>query len=95
MTPAELAELRRLVRLELARRERTASDCQGKQRFPNAQLAMLAAPNTHFVMLSQGILYRGAGLQVVWPQLVSLAVIGSILFLLSLARFRKTLASMA
>lgn len=43
MTPAELAELRRLVRLELARRERTASDCQGKQRFPNAQLAMLAA----------------------------------------------------
>ena len=56
---------------------------------------MLAAPNTHFVMLSQGILYRGAGLAVVWPQLVSLAVIGSALFMLSLARFRKTLASMA
>ena len=59
------------------------------------QLAMLAAPNTHFVMLSQGILYRGAGLEVVWPQLISLAVIGSILFMLSLSRFRKTLASMA
>ena len=28
----------------------------------------------------------------VWPQLVSLAVIGSALFMLSLARFRKTLA---
>lgn len=59
------------------------------------QFVMLAAPNTHFVMLSQGILYRGAGLAVVWPQLVSLAVIGSALFMLSLARFRKTLASMA
>jgi ABC-2 type transport system permease protein len=57
------------------------------------QLVMLAAPNTHFVMLSQGILYRGAGLDVVWPQLISLAVIGSVLFSLSLARFRKTLAS--
>ena len=57
------------------------------------QFLMLAAPNTHFVILSQGILYRGAGLVVVWPQLISLAVIGSILFMLSLARFRKTLAS--
>jgi ABC-2 type transport system permease protein len=59
------------------------------------QFAMLAAPNTHFVMLSQGILYRGAGLAVVWPQLVSLAVIASALFALSLARFRKTLAAVA
>jgi ABC-2 type transport system permease protein len=59
------------------------------------QFVMLAAPNTHFVMLSQAILYRGAGLEVVWPQLISLAVIGSALFMFSLARFRKTLASMA
>jgi len=59
------------------------------------QFVMLAAPNTHFVMLSQGILYRGAGLDVVWPQLISLAVIGAALFIASLARFRKTLASMA
>lgn len=59
------------------------------------QWAMLVAPNTHFVMLSQGILYRGAGLDVVWPQLLSLALIGSALFMFSLARFRKALASMA
>ena len=56
---------------------------------------MLAAPNTHFVMLSQAILYRDAGLDVVWPQFLSLAVIGAVLFALSLARFRKTLATMA
>lgn len=59
------------------------------------QFVMLAAPNTHFVMLAQAILYRGAGLSVVWPQFVSLAVIGTVLFALSLARFRKTIGTMA
>jgi ABC-2 type transport system permease protein len=59
------------------------------------QAIMLAAPNTHFVMLAQAILFRGAGLDVVWPQFLSLAVIGVTLFALSLARFRKTLATMA
>jgi ABC-2 type transport system permease protein len=59
------------------------------------QLLMLAAPNTHFVMLAQAILYRGAGIGVVWPQLLSLAGIGVVLFMISLARFRRTLASLA
>lgn len=59
------------------------------------QLLMLAAPNTHFVMLAQAILYRGAGIAVVWPQLLSLAGIGVVLFMISLARFRRTLASLA
>jgi ABC-2 type transport system permease protein len=40
-------------------------------------------------------LYRGAGLSVVWPQFAALALIGTVLFALSLARFRKTLGSMA
>lgn len=56
---------------------------------------MLAAPTTHFVELGQAILYRGAGLEAVWAQFVALALIGSILFALSLARFRKTIALMA
>ncbi|KAA6183476.1 ABC transporter permease [Thiohalocapsa marina] len=56
---------------------------------------MQAAPTTHFVEISQAILFRGAGLDVVWPQFLSLAGIGAILFVLSLARFRKTLAMMA
>ena len=55
---------------------------------------MLAAPTTHFVMLSQAILYRGAGMEVVWPQFAALVLIGTTLFALSLARFRKTLATM-
>jgi ABC-2 type transport system permease protein len=56
---------------------------------------MQAAPTTHFVTLAQAILYRGAGLAVVWAQFAALAVIGTVLFVLSLARFRKTLGAMA
>jgi ABC-2 type transport system permease protein len=59
------------------------------------QYIMLATPNTHFVMLAQAILYRGAGLSAVWPQFLSLAVIGGALFMPSLARFRKTIGTMA
>jgi ABC-2 type transport system permease protein len=59
------------------------------------QAVMLAAPTTHFVALAQAILYRGAGLSVVWPQFAALAVIASALFTMSLMRFRKTLATMA
>jgi ABC-2 type transport system permease protein len=56
------------------------------------QLVMLAAPTTHFVMFAQAILYRGAGLSVVWPQFLALAAIGSALFAFSLSRFRKSIA---
>ena len=67
-----------------------------RESMPGAvQWIMLAAPNTHFVMLAQAILYRGAGLSVVWPQFVALAVIGTVFFTFSLARFRKSLATMA
>lgn len=52
------------------------------------QTIMLAAPNTHFIILSQGILFRGAGLDVVWPQLLALLLIGMALFWLALGRFK-------
>ena len=55
---------------------------------------MLAAPDTHFVMLAQAILYRGAGIGTVWPQFLSLAAIGTILFAIALERFRRTISSM-
>ena len=59
------------------------------------QTVMLAAPTTHFVMLAQATLFRGAGLATVWPQLVALAAIGAALFGVALARFRRTIRSMA
>lgn len=58
------------------------------------QLIMQAAPTTHFVNFAQAILFRGAGFSVVWPQFAALAVIGAVLFFLSLAHFRKTLGTM-
>ncbi|MBY4594719.1 ABC transporter permease [Ottowia caeni] len=59
------------------------------------QNIMLAAPTTHFVQLGQAILFRGAGLDVVWPQFLGLLLIGAVLFALSLQRFRKTISQMA
>lgn len=59
------------------------------------QNLMLLAPTTHFVELSQAILYRGAGLNVVWPSFLAIALIGAVLFFFSLARFRKTISRMA
>ncbi len=58
------------------------------------QQIMLAAPTTHFVMLAQGILYRGADFSAVWLQFLALAVIGSVLFGVALRRFRRTIGSM-
>ena len=55
------------------------------------QIIMLAAPNTHFVMLAQSVLFRGAGLGVVWPQLLALLAIGCVFFAFSLRRFKAFL----
>lgn len=59
------------------------------------QNLMLAAPTTYFVSAAQAILYRGAGLDVVWPQLLAIAAIGIIFFIIALARFRRTIGQMA
>jgi len=59
------------------------------------QDVMLIAPTTHFVIAAQGVLYRGAGLSVVWPQMLAIAGIGAALFSVSLARFRRTIGQMA
>ncbi|MDD1609296.1 MAG: ABC transporter permease [Methylococcaceae bacterium] len=58
------------------------------------QNIMLATPTTHFISLAQAILYRGAGISIVWSQFLSLFVIGSVFFVLALTRFRKTISSM-
>lgn len=59
------------------------------------QSIMLVAPSTHFVSLAQAILFRGAGFEIVWPQMLALVIIGSVLFILSLRRFHKSLSSLA
>jgi ABC-2 type transport system permease protein len=55
------------------------------------QNIMLVAPTTHFVELAQAILFRSAGPSIVWPQLLALAVIGTVFFLGALPRLRVSL----
>ena len=59
------------------------------------QNMMLASPTTHFVALGQAILFRGAGLGVVWPQFLALAAIGAAFFAIALNRFRRTISQLA
>ncbi|MGA8652688.1 MAG: ABC transporter permease [Xanthobacteraceae bacterium] len=54
--------------------------------------AMQASPSTHFVSFAQSILYRGAGIDVVWPQFVFVAVVGVLFLALAILRFRSTSA---
>ncbi len=59
------------------------------------QNIMLLAPTTHFVELGQAILFRGAGIDVVWSSFLALLLIGTVLFIVSLTRFRNTISRMA
>ncbi|MDP2867990.1 ABC transporter permease [Methyloversatilis sp.] len=57
------------------------------------QNIMLFAPTTHFVSLAQAVLYRGAGLDVVWPSLLAMAGIALAFFVASLLMFRRSIAA--
>jgi ABC-2 type transport system permease protein len=56
---------------------------------------MQASPSTHFVSFAQSILYRGAGIDVVWPQFVLVSSIGGLFFGLAIMRFRSVVAQTA
>ena len=56
---------------------------------PLVQNLMLAAPTTYFVRLAQAILYRGAGLDVIWRDLLAMIGVGACFFTVALLRFRK------
>lgn len=54
------------------------------------QAVMQFVPSTHFVRMAQAILFRDAGVDVIWPDLLATAVLGAAFFLAALLRFRKT-----
>jgi len=58
-------------------------------------IAMQASPSTHFVALAQAILYRGAGLDTVWPQMAAIFGLGLVFLTVALLRFRAMLARQA
>lgn len=57
------------------------------------RLTMQASPASHFTAFSQAVLYRGAGLALIWPQLLAMAGIGAAFFAFALVRFRATMAA--
>jgi ABC-2 type transport system permease protein len=56
------------------------------------QSALQVSPAMHFVSFAQSVLSRGAGIDVVWPHLCLLAVLGAVFLTAALARFRSMLA---
>jgi ABC-2 type transport system permease protein len=56
------------------------------------QTVIQVSPTVHFVKLAQAVLFRAAGLEIVWPQLLILAGLGSLFLAAALARFRTMLA---
>lgn len=50
-------------------------------------------PSRHYMAFAQAVVFRGADLSIVWPQLLTIIGLGSIFFTASLALFRKSIAS--
>ena len=59
---------------------------------PWLSTVMEASPSTHFVSFAQSILYRGAGIDVVWQEFVLVALIGGLFLGLAILRFRSVVA---
>ena len=59
---------------------------------PLLQWGMHVSPSVWYVKFAQGLLYRGAGLDIVWPDLVVMAALGALFLAIATSRFRLMLA---
>ena len=55
------------------------------------QYLMNLVPTSHFVSFAQAVLYRGAGFEIVWHDMLRVFGIGVVYFLFSLSIFKKSL----
>lgn len=56
---------------------------------PFLRTVMSVSPTTHFVSFAQSILFRGAGLAVVWPEFVEVTIAGALFLAVAVVRFRR------
>ena len=56
------------------------------------QRVMRVSPTTHFVAFVQSVVFRGAGLNLVWSHLAATLGLGGLAFAAALARFRQTVS---
>ena len=54
-------------------------------------LMNVISPTPHFVTFAQDVLYRGADLSIVWPEILATAAIGAVYFGFALSRFRRVI----
>jgi ABC-2 type transport system permease protein len=55
------------------------------------QVLTYANPLRYFLVVIRGVFLKGIGLDVLWPQMAALALLGGMMILLSSLRFRKRL----
>ena len=55
------------------------------------QYLTYANPVRYFLVIIRGVFLKGIGLDILWPQMLALAVLGAMMMLLSSLRFRKRL----
>jgi ABC-2 type transport system permease protein len=56
-------------------------------------LMNVISPTPHFVVFAQDVLYRGAGVSIVWREMVAMTAIGTVYFGFALYRFRRVIFS--
>jgi ABC-2 type transport system permease protein len=56
------------------------------------QWVTIANPLRHALIIIRGIFLKGVGADVLWPQMLALFVIGTVVLVFAVSRFRKTLA---
>jgi ABC-2 type transport system permease protein len=48
-------------------------------------------PLRYYLVIIRGVFLKGIGLPVLWPQMLALTALGTIMLLLAAGRFRKTM----
>ncbi len=56
------------------------------------QYITLLNPLMYFVIVAQGIFLKGAGLALLWPQMLAMTLLGLVMLVLAVARFQKHVA---
>jgi ABC-2 type transport system permease protein len=50
-------------------------------------------PSRHYMAFAQAVIFRGAGAAIVWPEIVTVAALGSLFFIASLFLFRRSITA--
>ncbi len=57
------------------------------------QLIMQLSPSTHFVSFAQAVLFRDAGISIVWRDFAAVVILGALFLISALVRFRKVMSA--